>query len=403
MASTGPGNGVSRGLRVRLIGEGDESRAAIKALVEGLGEPAAEIEIDGAAAAPDRAGSPDVVMVLLAANDASAIQALREQTALNPRPAVFALLDSRSPALMKRAMRAGADELLFVPLDNGETTRALLKVSEARLRISRREGGVVCSFASVTGGVGVTSLAANLGIALRRSGKRVALFDLDLQTGALGVTLGLEPEATILPLVRLDRKLDSIQLESAMTKHPSGLYLLSAPKRIEEGETVSDVTVATVIGVMRQLFDFVLIDCGDHVDENSVAAWEHSDHIFYVLQQSITSARCAWRFIDLFERLGLSSIQPHFILNRYRPAHPITDKQIEATLERELYARVPADDRSVERAEVTAKNLWEVAPASPLVHALDDVARRIAPADPESAAAENGLFARLKSALATRA
>ena len=136
-----------------------------------------------------------------------------------------------------------------------------------------------------------------------------------------------------MPLMRLDQKLDSIQLESALTKHPSGVYLLAAPKRIEEGELVSDITVGTVLDLMRQLFDYVIVDCGDHVDENAVAAWERSEHLFYVLNQSIAAARCAWRFIDLFERLGLTTLEPHFMLESLQPdASADRRRQIETTL-----------------------------------------------------------------------
>ena len=124
---------------------------------------------------------------------------------------------------MKRVIRAGADELLFLPLDPGDLTRALLKVSESRVRAARHDGGMVISLASIVGGVGVSSIAVNLALALRyKLDKRVALLDLDLQTGALAVLLNLEPEFTIMPLCRLEKKLDSIQLEAALTKHPSG-------------------------------------------------------------------------------------------------------------------------------------------------------------------------------------
>jgi len=400
----GANNETRRGtLRVHLIGENAEQRTACKTALIALGDPPLEIQ-ESALGSPPAPGTADVVMVMLAGNEEQGLQALQACVGQIPRPVIFALLPSRSSGVMKRALRAGADELLFTPLDSGDSTRALLKISEARWRSDRRDGGVVCSFASVVGGVGVSTLVANLGLALRQTQKRVALIDLDLQTGGLAVVLGLEPEVTILPLIRLDRKLDSIQLESALTKHPSGLYLLAAPKRVEEAELVSDVTVGTVIDLMRQLFDYVIIDCGDHIDENAVAAWERSEHLFYVLEQSITSARCAWRFVDLFERLGLTSLQPRYVLNRHRPAHPITDKQIETTLGRELYARIPADDRAMERAEVTAKGLWQVAPASPLVHALEDLARRIAPSvGVEQTETDPGIFARLKSAFAARA
>jgi pilus assembly protein CpaE len=333
-------------------------------------------------------------------NEEVALNFIQTQAQHSPRPSLLALLSARSAGLIKRALRSGADEVLFMPLDPGEATRALLKVSESRWRTERREGGVVISVASLVGGVGVTSLAANLGLALQSLHQRVALVDLDLQTGGLAVFLNLEPEVTIMPLIRLERKLDSIQLESALTKHQSGVYLLAAPKRIEESELVSDITVGTVLDLIRQLFDYVIVDCGDHVDENGVAAWERSEHLFYVLDQSIAAARCAWRFVDLFERLGLTSLEPHFILDRYNPSHPLTDKAIESTLAKLIYARIPADDRTFETIEMKAQDLFQVAPSSPVARAMLDLAGLVMPRV-EAVALRETFISRLKSAFAT--
>jgi pilus assembly protein CpaE len=332
-------------------------------------------------------------------NEDAALGFLQSQSQHSPRPSLLALLSARSPGLMKRALRAGADEILFMPLDPGEATRALLKVSEARWRTERREGGAVISVTSLVGGVGVTSIAANLGLALQSLHQRVALIDLDLQTGGLAVFLNLEPEVTIMPLVRLEHKLDSIQLESALTKHPSGAYLLAAPKRIEESELVSDLTVGTVLDLIRQLFDYVIVDCGDHVDENAVAAWERSDHLFYVLNQSVAAARCAWRFIDLFERLGLTSLQPTFILNRYSTSHPLSEKAIESTLARSISAKLPNDERTFETVEMKAQDLFQVAPSSPAARAMLELAATVMPQG-EAAVVHESFLGRLKSAFA---
>ena len=399
---------VRDSLKVRLVGEGTELRAQVRAALSGLAEPLLAIsECEPAASVADDAangdGPVDVVMFAFNGNEESLLTCLQAQAAQSPRPALFALLPGRSAGLMKRVLRAGADELLFLPLDIGDATRALLKISEAHLRARRREGGVICSFASIVGGVGVTTLAGNLALALNYEfERRVALVDLDLQTGGLAVFLNLEPEVTIMPLARLDKRLDSMQLESALTKHPSGVYLLAAPRRIEEGELISDITVGAVLDLMRQLFDFVIVDCGTHLDENAVAAWERSEHMFYVLDQSIRAARCAWRFIDLFDRLGLSSVEPHFILNRFVASYPIGDKQIESSLTRRIYAHIPRDDKTAERMELSAKDLWQVAAGSPLAKAVEELARRIVPGREVAAGTQQGLVSRLLSAINPR-
>jgi pilus assembly protein CpaE len=389
-------------MKVMVVGEPGELRSQLKTVLAALAEPQLEI-VEGEAATAanlsENAGAPpDATLVMINGNEESALGFLQSQSHLAPRPILLAVLSARSAGLMKRALRSGADEILFLPLDPGEATRALLKISEARWRTERREGGVIISVMSMVGGVGVTSIAANLGIALQSLNHRVALLDLDLQTGGMAVFLNLEPEVTIMPLVRLDGKLDSIQLESALTKHSSGVYLLAAPKRIEEGELVSDLTIGTVLELMRQLFDYVIVDCGDHVDENAVAAWERSEHLFYVLNQTIAAARCAWRFIDLFERLGLTTLEPRFVLNRYSPSHPLTDKAIESTLAKPIYAKIPADPRTFENIEMKAQDLFQVAANSPVAHAVLELAAQVMPRVELASPREAGFMSRLKSA-----
>jgi pilus assembly protein CpaE len=369
-------------LRIYLVGHAPELRDAVKQALARVTEPPLQlIEADqqgGANSDPSSIAPIDVSMVLFNGDDDKSLAYLQTQSSQSPRPALFGLLKERSPGLMKRVIRAGADELLFLPLEPGDLTRALLKISETRIRAARHDGGTVISLASIAGGVGVSSIAANLALALRyQLDKRVALLDLDLQTGALAVLLNLEPEFTIMPLCRLEKRLDSIQLEAALTKHSSGVYLLAAPKRIEEGEMVSDNTVGAVIDFMRDMFDFVIVDCGHHLDENSVAAWERSNKLIYVLNQSVTSVRSAWRFIDLFERLSLA-VEPHYALNRYQIIHSITQKQLEDTLGRPMYLNILRDDKSLELAELSGKDLWQVAAAAPLVKSFEALACRIA-------------------------
>jgi pilus assembly protein CpaE len=390
-------------MKVMLVGDAGENRNQLKAVLAALTEPELEIIESDAQSASNLAENvghpPEVTFVMVNGNEEAALSFLQNQAARSPRPALLAVLAVRSAGQMKRALRSGADEILFLPLDAGEATRALLKLSEERWRSERHQGGVVCSFASMVGGVGVTSLAANLALALQSMHQRVALVDLDMQSGGMAVFLNVDPEVNIMPLTRLDRKLDSIQLESVLTKHPSGVYLLAAPKRIEECELVSDIVIGTVLDLMRQLFDYVLVDCGDHVDENVVAAWERSEQLYYVLNQSIAAARCAWRFVDLFERLGLTMLEPRFVLDQYYAAHPLTDKAIEATLAKPLFAKIPLDQRTFETMEMKAVDLFQTAPNSALAHAVMELATQMMPQTETPAVTAHGFMSRLKSAL----
>lgn len=393
-------------LRVLLVGEAEDRRAEVKTALDALGDPPLEIiEAAPGATAPTNGGPPpDVTMVLFnGGNEEASLNYLQQESEGSPRPILFALVHERSPVLMRRILRAGADELLFLPMDAGDATRALLKISETRRRAERQAGGVIIALVSTVGGVGVTSLTANMGLALRYTlNKRVAVVDLDLQTGGLAVFLNLEPERTIMQLCESERKLDSIQLEAALTKHPSGIWLLAAPKRIEDSELVSDKNIGPILELMRQLFDYIIVDCGGYIDENAVAVWERSDQVFYLLDQSIAAARCAWRFLDLFGRLGLSGVEPSFILSRYLPHHPISEEQITHTLGRSIYAKVPRDEKLLERIQLRAQDLWQVGPGSPLARSIEELAKKLA-AGEAMVESSGGLVSRLLSAFGGRA
>lgn len=408
------GEGKRGALRVLLVAS-EAHRAEVLESLKGLPEPSLEITEksptalgatngNGDGANGNGHAAPDVVMVVFNGDEEESLNYLQGVGETEPRPAIFALLHERSPGLMKRVLRAGADELLFLPLDTGDATRALLKISESRRREDQTGMGTVVSMVSLVGGVGVTSLAGNLALALRYSlDKRVGVIDLDLQASALSVFLNVEPDRTVMALTEGEKKIDSIQLESALSKHSSGIYLLAAPKRIEDSEMVTDGAIGNVIEIMRQLFDYVIVDCGTHIDASKVAAWERSQHLFYVLDQSIGAARCAWRFVDLCGRLGLNNLEPSFVISRFVPNHPISEEQLSHTLARPIYARIPRDEKVLERVQLSAQDLWQVAPNSPLTKAVEEMSHKLdGVVDEEDTARSGSIVSRLLGSFGAR-
>ena len=280
-----------------------------------------------------------------------------------------------------------------------------MKLSERQRRAARHDGGVLYSVTSLTGGAGVSTLTANLTLALGYAlDKSTAAVDLDLQNGGLNIALQLEPEQTILPLVDHARKLDSIQLEASLTKHPLGVYLLAAPKRIEDADRVSEATVVAVLNLMRQLFDFVIVDCGQRVDENAIAAWERSSEVLYVIDQSLAAARGVHRFAELFSKLGLHGTDPRYILNGFDAQSPISEARLAEVVGESFYAKIPRDDKLLERAQLRKQSVWQAGANSAYVRAVESLAERLRAARRDTVTPqETGLFARLIGAFSVRA
>jgi pilus assembly protein CpaE len=388
-----------RPLTVELIGTG-EIRAQVEAVLAQVTDPPLVIAAvsDRSDSYQERRSSADITMVIVEDDRLEALSRWRSDTGDTTKTRMFAVLRDRSSATMRRALQEGADELLLLPLDIGNLTRALLNISEARRKADRDSGGIVYSVTSNTGGVGVTSLVGSLGLALRRKlHKNVAFFDLHMQAGALSVFLNMGTGPTIMNLSEGTRALDSIKLESALSRHSGGAYLLAAPNKIEESELVPQETISGVVSLMRQLFDFILVDCGSYIDSRIASVWECSDRLFYVVDHSIIAARGASRFIDVFDRLGIKGLKPEFILSKYSPDHPITETRLAEALNQPIFATIPCDVQALDRVHITGTDLWNTAPGSPLTKAIEKLAIRIACPDQRVEEVSGSLLSRLLS------
>lgn len=396
MLDTGPKG--SR-LKIGVAGGSEAQRAGVRAAlgeVTDLGIQFIDL-VPGPANRNGGEGEEIQVVMTLLGDDRATWKAQLEPWRADKHTVVLALLSSRGADAVRAAIRAGAHEVLLLPLDQGDLTRSLIKISESH-PVSGGHELRTYAFTSVSGGVGVSSLAFNLALAIHRlDKKKVALMDLDLQGGSLAVLMDMEAEHTISELADPSSPVDSIRLESILCKHESGLYLLAAPKRIEEAEMVSASVVSSILSVMREMFDFVLVDSSHHVSETSLAAWEQSQHLFYVIDQSVTAIRAAQRFLDLFTRLNLKEVDVSLLLNRFTPEHAITVEEIETALKRPLLAKIPRDDRAFTDAQIAGKGLSEVAFGGQPRASIEALARTICGIRP--AAEDGSIMSKLLSAV----
>jgi pilus assembly protein CpaE len=403
------GNGLStahyrrRGsFNISLAGGSSAQRTALRESLAALTDLRIEMaEISAPGQAPPQSDAVRVLMIVLDEDVDMWEEELRPWVLSHNWSQVTAVVARRTPESVRAALSAGANEVLFMPLDPVDLARSLWTVSEMNRSGGGRASKAAFALVSVSGGVGVSSLTVALGLVLRRlTQKEVALVDLGFQSAALAAILDLESIHSIGELADPTTSVDSIRLESATSKHASGLYLLSAPKRIEDGEMVSPGTIEATIGVMLQLFDYVLIDCGHHVNEGSVAAWERAGNVLYVLDQSITAVRAAQRFLDLFDRLNLKHVTLDLLLNHYRPSHAVSREKIEAALHRPVAFSVPHDPAALAAAEAQGDGLSSLEAGSPLLLAVDRLAETLIGApQATNGARKPGVFSKLMTAM----
>ncbi|MDP1806617.1 MAG: AAA family ATPase, partial [Acidimicrobiales bacterium] len=140
-----------------------------------------------------------------------------------------------STRLWERALRAGVREIITPGSEDDQIRDALTRAGSAAARrratsssIAQHEEaprGRVITVMSPKGGAGKTTVATNLATRLALSAPgRVAIIDLDLQFGDVASALNLDPEHTLLDVVRGPAVQDSMVLKTFLTQHQTGLY-----------------------------------------------------------------------------------------------------------------------------------------------------------------------------------
>jgi septum site-determining protein MinD len=165
------------------------------------------------------------------------------------------------------------------------------------------------------GGVGKTTLTANLGIALAKQGAKTAVLDADFGLRNLDLLLGLENRIVYTAQEVLS---GSCRLEQALVKHkqePNLALLPAGNPRMLEWLTPEDMgKIASMLG---ESFDYVLIDAPAGIEGGFKNAMAAAKEAIVVTTPEVSAVRDADRVIGLLNTEGVKPIQ--LVLNRVRP------------------------------------------------------------------------------------
>jgi pilus assembly protein CpaE len=396
-------------LSVLLILEDEANRRATRAAVDGL--PGIKVIGDRADLRSGlllaRQLRPRIVLLDLPVGYEEALTAAGNFKLDSPESALFLLSNSLDPQLLLRAIRAGAQEVLKKPVD-----RALLQ--EAIERVSRsgaaRSAGVTQARSIITvfsnkGGVGVTTIAANLAVALKTQFEvgTVALVDFDQASGDSANVMGLKAERSIADLLRLQR-LDSAALHMNLLRHVSGVSVLAQPDDLGQSEPITPAQAAEILDSLSSSFEAVVVDAPHSFDEVSLELFDRSSTILVLVELSIPSIRAARRALDVFDRLHYTSVpgRVRVIVNRYAGGREfITLDQLQETLGVRAFATIENDYRRVFASVNSGRPFCLDDPESAAARDLSALAAKLlnrdTPVKPEDRPARRGIFGRMVS------
>jgi pilus assembly protein CpaE len=305
------------GEQIRLLVVEDVPQVASH--VRSLLQAQSQIKMLDVVTAGDRAGGsvsemrPDVVLVdALLQGRVSGQQVAQQIREAEPHVGVIMLTVPQNP--VSENPQRGIDAVLKMPFTGFDLTTMVRKVGEERAVESARAGSLVVTLFSPKGGVGRTTLAYNLAVGLGKD-HRVCLVDGSLQFSDLRGLLRVPAVAPSIVNLPTDRIRDS-DLADVTWKDPSGIDILLAPPRVEMAEMVTTRDVEKVLSLLRQMYEFVIIDTRAALSEDVLVFLDAADIILQVLTYDSMAIRSLAMSAETFAAIGYPPSKLTTVLNR---------------------------------------------------------------------------------------
>lgn len=300
------------------------------------------------------------------------------------------MLRAATPAWNRPGLDAG-----FRPPEKGWVFRL-----QIRRRFVMAMAEKVFVVTSGKGGVGKTTVTANLGAGLALLGYRTALVDADTGLRNLDVALGLE-NRVVYDAVDVVRGRCSLQQALVKDKRLENLYLLPAAQR-EDKTAVSVDDMRGICSDLKKKFDYVLVDSPAGIEHGFRAAAAAAERAIIVTTPDVAAVRDADRVVQLLALGGHP--KPWLVVNRVRPrlarsGDALSVEDVLEILRVDFLGAVPEDEAVIVGGNRGVAAAYEA--SSPAGRALRNIALRLAgePLPPLPVEEKGGLFRGVLKAL----
>jgi pilus assembly protein CpaE len=364
-------------IRLLVIEDVPQVAAHIRALLAAQSQIKMLDVVAEGARAVDAIGElkPDVVIVdALLQGRVNGTQVAQQVRAAHPTVAVVMLTVPQNP--ISEAPDRGIDAVLKMPFSGFDLTTLIRRTHEERSVESARSGSLLISLFSPKGGVGRTTIAYNLAVSLGAE-HRVCLIDGSLQFSDLRGLLRVPAVAPSIVNLPTDRIKES-DLTDVMWRDPSGIDILLAPPRIEMAEMVTMRDIEKALSILRQLYEFVIVDTRASLQEDVLVFLDASDIILQVLTYDAMAIRGLAMANETFSAIGYSSSKLVTVLNRADATGGFVKADVEEATGSRIDYEIVSDGRLVLTANNEGVPFVSGSPDAPISRGVKHIADSLA-------------------------
>ncbi len=283
----------------------------------------------------------------------------------------------------------GVHGVLAMPFSGFDLMNRIAQVRKDYAEISTTGSSRVYSVFAPKGGVGKTTIAFNLAVALCQQEQRTVLIDGSLQFGDLRSLLKVPVDAPSILDLPTDRVAES-DLQDVLWRDPSGIDILLAPPRVEMAEMVTTRDVDKILSLLRRVYGAIVIDMSSALNDINLSFLDLSDTIVEIVTYDSTTIHNTIAVADAFRMIGYPASKVRYLVNRADSPGGIDPSDLERALGRVPEHRVVSDGLLVVQSNNEGVPFVLANPVAPISQDLQRTAAELLSAHGLRAAAAAG-------------
>jgi len=297
-----------------------------------------------------------------------------------PRAAVLLCAERMEPDFLLKAMRLGVREVLPLPLTQEELEAVLARMLASRKRlweITSTPGKVIVVTGN-KGGVGTTTVAVNLALALAEvQTERVVLVDLGRPYPDVGNFLDREAMYTIYDLIQNQADLDQAFLEKIAQLYEKNLSIIHGVSDFHDQDNVSLEGLKKIFDLLRTSFRWIVVDLSHWLDELFLQVVQDADLVLMLMELTVPDLRNLAHLWPNLREWQQVQQNIRLVVNRYEKVNGLSMGNLEQVLKQKPYYTLPSDYKNVNEAINRGIPLAKVSPKSKLWLSLEQLAGRL--------------------------